>query len=146
MEKLNSKEAAMVKHRIGKLLEPEEALPTFAPSFTYEELYHLLANMTPEQRAQQVQIIRDNPTGAKSALHAVIGFNTIKQYCHDEKTGKCVEQTRGVLDNAHHPQQFVLLSDGNPFSEKGDTMYTVQEDGTLLGNVSGTVRKFPGRA
>jgi hypothetical protein len=114
-----------------------------APGFTYQQLRDALANMTPEQLAQQVEILGPcGSIGAPVMLEPVIGAGTIEELCHVD--GKVETDTRSSVDFKHHPESFVLLSDYCGFGEDGDTAYTfgTDEDGETIwiGNVTGKKR------
>lgn len=53
-------------------------------------------------------------------------------------------KSRSPDDNAHHPERYALLTDGNPFNGHGDTAYLMQfgdpsgsGNDRFIGNVSG---------
>jgi hypothetical protein len=101
---------------------------------TYRKLRDFLNQIPEEQLDQAVQIIPPHTDGdAKLGLHGVYGLNTIEYYFGKD------QECRSVLDNKHHPEQLVILSDGCPFSEEGDSFYTLQPDGTMIGNATGKV-------
>lgn len=97
---------------------------------TWRELAEAIAAMPEDRRDDPVQVWpdrHDEPIG----LHGVYEVGTVAQY--SAFTGGGFVPTRSLLDNAHHPEHFVLIADGNPSSPEGDQWYEVTEDG-LVGN------------
>jgi hypothetical protein len=112
-------------------------------NFTYRKLLEQMKKMSDEELDQSVQVYPPHNTPNVVPLKPVIAFDTVKELCADQNGENC-QTTRSCVDNKHHPQQWVLLTDYNPFSEKGDTYYTWEKDGSLVGNVSGEVKSiFP---
>lgn len=131
------KELLTLKNRMRHHEGPQE------PSFTYADLQAALAKMTPEQLAQQVQILPPcGSIGDPVMLEPVIGAGTVEDLCHID--GKPQTETRSSVDFKHHPESFILLTDYCGFGEDGDTSYTMEEDadGELIfvGNITGKRR------
>jgi hypothetical protein len=114
------------------------------PDFTYADLKAYLDKMTPEQLAQQVQIL--SPGGSISdsiMLEPAFAIGSVQEMCSDDK-GENVQSTHSALDFQHHPEQIILLSDYCPFGEDGDSYYTMDEDENgetvMIGNKSGKAK------
>ncbi len=101
--------------------------------FTWEDLLIALKKLTPEELKQSVQIFPPHNTPDPVKLMPVLGIGTVDYF--GEKN------TKSNDDFKHHPEQVVLLTDHHRFSDDGDTYYTLQKDGTMIGNVSG--KKIP---
>ena len=113
----------------------------YRPYFTYQDLYDFLATLTPEQLAQQVQLLE--PSGNLSEpvrLDVVIAASTVAELCHMDN--EVVLETRNALDFTHRPEQVVLLQDDCPFGKHGDTLYTLEKDGGMRGNRTGKLYKL----
>lgn len=119
---------------------------TEIPVFTYQDLFEFLQTKTPEQLAQQAQIVPKGGgvTPAPINLETIICAGTVEELFYVD--GTCDYEIRSSRDHKHHPEEIVLITDGHGFSEDGDTAYTmsVDEDGEsiLIGNVSGKVTEF----
>lgn len=118
-------------------------VPPGSPSLSYEDLRRALNEMTPEQLAQQVQILPPcGSIGDPVMMEPIIGCGTVADLCHVD--GKAETETRSSVDFKHHPEAYVLLSDYNGHGEDGDTSYLMDkdEDGELVfvGNVTGKRR------
>jgi hypothetical protein len=115
-------------------------------TFTWRKLRDCLNKLTEEQLDKQAHIYKSSPSlDGVQELEPVIAFNTIEYlFSALDENGKTVSRilTRDAIDNCDHPENYVLLVDHNPYGEEGDTYYTLQEDGTMIGNHSGKVFKF----
>ena len=89
---------------------------------TWEDLANKIAQMTPEQRKQKVQIARSHPCWDHvHELEHGIAFSSVGSlelaYC------------RSSVDNRHHDEEFVIYTDGNPHAEDGAIAYEWLEAG-----------------
>lgn len=96
----------------------------------YGELLEQLKKLSPEELKQPVQFALPEPNGDKRVT--LYGCYELGYASDFEGQG-----TRSVLDNEHHPEQVVIHSDQNPFSEDGDSIYELREDGKFYGNKTG---------
>src|SRR5438067_1011325 len=88
---------------------------------TWEDLEKLIAQLTPEQKKQKVQIAASHPVDDYVIpLAQGIAFATV-----DEFEFKYV---RSIVDNRFHPEEFVILTDGNPHGEDGAIAYELGDD------------------
>lgn len=101
-------------------------------TFTYKDLKEFVNNMPDEQLDQSVQILPNNPTPAPIRLKPIYWIG---------KVGETEQQVRNIENFEHNPDQIVLLEDSSPYGEYGDTYYSVDEAGNLVGNKSGIVFK-----
>lgn len=131
--RLSPKEAVIIKGRVDE-----------GTHFTWKQLLEQLKKLTPEQLAQNVQIFPPHCTPDPIKLMPVYGVYTVAELCHDGD--EVLDETRSADDFKHHPEQVVLMSDHCPFSDDGDTYFTMNEDGTMTGNVSGKTTDFLGRS
>lgn len=107
---------------------------------TYNDLLMALQNLTPAQLEQSVMILPDNADGDKSVgLLPIYCLDSIQYFCHSTDNDEILQQTRSSNDNKHHPEQFVLLADDNPFSEEGDFYYELTDSG-WKGNKTGKIK------
>lgn len=86
-------------------------------------LQHL--NAHPEKLDEPAQIIPYNPANPECVdLQPIVGINTIAYY---------ELHTRSAKDNQSHPEEFCLLVDCNPYSERGDYCHELlmSDDGTM---------------
>lgn len=112
-------------------------------AMTYGELLDQLKTMTEEQLAQPAELLGPNSWTDKPALlQPIISIGTVEAMCHVD--GEIATETRCCRDFTHRPEQVVLLYDECPFSEDGDTFYTVEADGSLVGNKSGKRQQLGG--
>lgn len=103
-------------------------------AMTYRDLAAKLAGLTDAQLDQPVQLFKDGGNHSKPVLlMPAYDLGTVEEMCH--VGGEVARETRGP-DFAHHPEQVILLIDGPPFSDEGDTAFTL-EDGGMRGNVTG---------
>jgi hypothetical protein len=104
---------------------------------TWLRLSKLIADMPVTRLNDPVQIMayqldRDKPI----ELWCAYGVNTTGYYCSTVEGVEC-DTTRGVLDNRHHPEHYVIHADRNPYDEEDNMFYTLQPDGGLVGNATG---------
>ena len=104
---------------------------------TYRELLNDLLRMSDAELSQTVQVIPPGPSVPPVELCQAIEFGAVEQFFHCEPP----VATRSSDDNQHHPEQFVILTDWNPFSAGGDLAYELQDDGSLVGMQTGKVVK-----
>ena len=111
---------------------------------TWGDLKALCDKMSPEQLAHpfECQTPDSEDTGATIGLFGAININTQGYYCQSPETGNPLFKYRSVDDNQHHPERLVVLLDVCPFSEDGDSWYTLQEDLSLVGNKTGKIIKL----
>lgn len=108
--------------------------------YSYRQLLDFLHDLTEDQLDQQIQILTDEcESGKASLLEPIIGSGTVEQLCH--ANDEVISETRNVMDFKHHPEQVVLLRDGPPYSEDGDTAYEMVKDG-FIGNVTGKFKPW----
>lgn len=117
------------------ILDKHRGKEKYVSEFTYGWLKTKLASLTDEQLKQPVQIFGPETSDHTKMvlLKPVYSFGTIEELCHVD--GEIDSETRGP-DFAHHPEQVVICVDYAPWSQLGDTMYTM-EDGGMRGNVTG---------
>lgn len=112
--------------------------------FTYRHLLNYLNRLDENELDQNVQIMPDHVTPDPVRLEPAIAVGTVKDWCHED--GYVEVETRNADDFKHHPEQIIILTDGSPFSEDGDTYYTMK-DGIFIGDKSGKeipwVKRFP---
>ena len=101
--------------------------------FTWKDLLVELQKLTPAELSQSVQVFPPHNTPDPVKLMPVLGIGTIEFFGETD--------SRSNDDFKHHPEQVVLLTDHHRFGDEGDTWYTLQEDGTMIGNISG--KTFP---
>lgn len=102
---------------------------------TWEQLAEAIQQMPPERRGDPVQMLwysNEDPIPLMAAFH----INMVDYYSRTQDGDPMPNYTRGVLDNQHHPEHYVLLIDENHFSEEGDTYYTLTDEG-MVGNKTG---------
>lgn len=93
---------------------------------TYRELRDVLNKMGDAQLDQQMQVMvpqfdHDKPI----PLHPVISAGTVKYFVSSDD-GVEQDTTRSSVDNKHHPEEFVLLVDWNPYDEEGILAYDLE--------------------
>ena len=92
---------------------------------TWDDLAAKIAQMTPEQRQGRIQIVP--PFCDDSVVLALQpGF------CFGSIDELDLRYTRSSHDNKHHPEDFVLMVDGNGFTEDGVGLYVMGEGTDLL--------------
>ena len=124
--KTETKEHLIVASRCGEIT-------------TWEDVFQALKKLTPEQRKQNAMLLPPSPLPTPLLLEPVVAIGTVEQMCHVE--GKIVTKTRSADDFQHHPEQVVLLYDGCPFDEDGNSFFTMTEKG-MVGNKTGKVYPF----
>jgi hypothetical protein len=107
---------------------------------TYGELLELLKQFSPEDLKQPIQVFESGNAENTVALFGVYAVNTVDHWSRDIENGAVIEKFRSVLDNEHHPEHIVMLIDVCPFSEEGDTHYTLTDEG-WVGNKSGKIKR-----
>jgi hypothetical protein len=110
--------------------------------FTYRDLLAYLDTLTDAELAQPVAVLPPTAGEEPRRLEPVFEAGTVAEFCHDAE-GVALE-TRGPYEFRHDPAQVVLLRDYPTFSRDGDTYYTLQEDGSMVGDVTGKVLGKPG--
>lgn len=81
---------------------------------TYRDLLKALQKLTPGQLKQPIQIMPSSPFPIKE-LQPALAIGTIDKL---EVYG-----SRSSIDNRYHPEEVVILADGNPFGEDGAIAY-----------------------
>lgn len=112
---------------------------------TWGDIKERCARMTDEELAQPFECdVRDTlGMDAKTQeLYGAIHIETQHELSHDQETGETFYTYRSVDDNGHHPERLVVLLDVCHFSEDGDTYYTLNDDASFTGNVSGKVKSY----
>lgn len=79
---------------------------------TWLGLFNYLKTLSDQQLMQRIQIIPPSTLDHEGVLAHGIAIGTVEQAFGDNKT-------RSSYDNHHHPEDIVLLTDGNPFGEDG---------------------------
>ena len=88
---------------------------------TWEDLARKILEMAPEERKRQIQVVTYNTdSDAVHALEHGVCFASIGELE--------LHYTRSSIDNKHHDEHFVLVTDGNPFTEKGIMAYRLLMD------------------
>lgn len=93
---------------------------------TWRYLRDRINEMEPERLDDVVQILRNHNEGPVP-LDFAVAFDTVAYYFE----GMGDNCTRGSEDNAHHPEHYVLLTDGNPHNAYGDKCYRITEEGVI---------------
>lgn len=106
---------------------------------TFRQLRDEINKMPEEALDQPAQFFEHGPDGdIIIPLSHFVCLGTIGYlFGTDEKDQK----TRGSLDNKHHPEHYVIMLDGIPFSKDGDTYFTMTDEG-MVGNNTGKVVPF----
>lgn len=103
---------------------------------TWGQLKDYLNNLSEEELKKPVQIYPPHNTPDKAALQPVYVIDKLANLSEDG-------DTRDFVDNGHHPENYVLLTDHNGFDEDGNEYYTL-EDKKMIGNKSGKYYDFFG--
>lgn len=109
---------------------------------TWRDILAKLQTFSEEQLAQPAQSLPPLHDNDSEGLYKIISLNSVDYWSKDEDENLLI-QFRSVNDNQFHPEHFALLSDGAPTSKDGDTFYTLQDDNTFKGNVSGKIIPSP---
>lgn len=103
--------------------------------FTWADLKKVMDQMTEQQLKEPVELIPYPSYEEPIELHAIIACNTVKYFFDNG------EVTRSTDDNKHHPDRYVLLTDGNPFDANDNSYWTATAEG-LVGNKTGEIRPW----
>jgi len=125
---------------VGRSANPDGTEPDVW--MTWGELLELLKQFSSEDLKQPIQMFESGGAGKSVELYGVYTLDTVDHFSRDIEDGAVIERFRSVLDNEHHPEHIVMLIDACPFSEEGDTLYTLQDDNTWVGNKSGKIIDF----
>ena len=104
--------------------------------FTWGDVLEYLNKCTPAQLTQQVMMLPPQPNGDKPT-----GLQ--HGYCIDT-VEKLEAKTRGCEDDAHHPEQIVILIDWFPFDKDGNFYYILADKG-MIGNKTGKLYENPAK-
>jgi hypothetical protein len=114
-----------------------------AERFTYRQLRDYLNMLSETQLDQSVQaLLLTGRLDRPELLHPAYMIDTVTRLCHDETDDAVLIETRDTETFAHRPEQVVLLIDHPPHDEEGNTLFTLEDDGTIRGNKTGKLYSF----